>query len=85
MVLVWRPEDSFQYSVPSFHNTGPRTQTRVFRLGCKPLYPLSHLRSPSDFCMSCLVLSCSLSILLSESQHSSASSDVIEMELPSEG
>ncbi|XP_031247017.1 general transcription factor II-I repeat domain-containing protein 2B [Mastomys coucha] len=82
---VWRPEDSFQSSVPSFQNMAPGNQTQVVRFGCKRLCLLSHLDSPGDFCTLCLVLSCRPLILLSGNHHSSTSSDVIEMELPSEG
>ena len=41
---VWRrSEDNLQGLVLSFHHIDSWDKTRVFRLGCKHLYPLSHL------------------------------------------
>ena len=34
------------HSPAFFHHVGPRDQTQVLRLGCKHLYPLSHVAGP---------------------------------------
>lgn len=44
-VHVWRLEDSLLDLVLSFHQVGPRDQTKVIRLVNKYLFPLSHLVS----------------------------------------
>lgn len=38
---MWRPEDTLQESVFSFHPVGPGDQTQAVSFGGKLLYPLS--------------------------------------------
>lgn len=46
MVRVWRLEDTFVL-VGSIMSVGPEYRTQVVKLGCKHLYPRSHLTGPT--------------------------------------
>lgn len=46
MAHMWGTEENLWESVLSFLHVGSKNRSRVFRLGSKRLYPLSHLSSP---------------------------------------
>lgn len=45
LLTVWRSEENLQELILSYY-MGSGTQTQVLRLGCRHLYPLSHLAGP---------------------------------------
>lgn len=45
-VQLWRSEDNYPESAPSFHPVRPGDLTQGFRPGPQSLYPLRHLSGP---------------------------------------